>query len=101
MSALEQMFKQELVDAAAWYDGVKSNEVRWIENGVDVDEKFTETYYQVLGVGSLDKPSPRLRYAPVKLVAVFIAVAGIAALVILRFAVFRRRPAKAVASANE
>lgn len=42
---LESQFAAEIEDAQSWYESVRADELRWIEDGVDVDAAFTEKYY--------------------------------------------------------
>ena len=46
LAQLEKRFKHELKEAEEWYADVKDDEARWIDAGENVDEKFSETYYE-------------------------------------------------------
>ncbi|MBM81677.1 MAG: hypothetical protein CMJ78_13945 [Planctomycetaceae bacterium] len=43
---LEAEFKKELAEANKWYEELVADEKRWIAEGVDVDAKFREKYYE-------------------------------------------------------
>lgn len=46
LEQLEKRFQGELKEADEWYADVKHDEARWIDAGENVDEKFSETYYE-------------------------------------------------------
>lgn len=41
---LEVDFKRELVEANAWYDGLRQKEIGWIRDGADPDAEFAKLY---------------------------------------------------------
>ena len=43
-SDIAKHFRAERLDAAEWYETLKTDEERWIRNGDAVDEKFNEKY---------------------------------------------------------
>ncbi|MBI3268159.1 MAG: hypothetical protein HYZ53_03995 [Planctomycetes bacterium] len=45
LEQLEKDFELELADAAAWYDGVKQDELRWLREGADPEAEFARKYY--------------------------------------------------------
>lgn len=44
---IESTFERELTDARAWFEGLRKDELRWIEEGLDVDAEFARKYYEV------------------------------------------------------
>ena len=65
---LETTFATELKQAREWYSGVVNDELQWIAGGQNVDEAFTEKYYQdpevedtsTFSLKSVNRPSSRL-----------------------------------------
>ena len=41
---IETQFQSERREAEAWFEGVKANEQRWIEQGVDVVQQFLAAF---------------------------------------------------------
>lgn len=51
---LSLRFEQDLIQADSNFQKIRKNEMQWIEEGIDVDEKFAEVYY-----GIKAKPKPQ------------------------------------------
>jgi len=46
LDELEVSFKQELAEAAAWYEIVRQDELAWIREGKDPEKEFSRKYYE-------------------------------------------------------
>jgi tetratricopeptide (TPR) repeat protein len=46
LEELEGDFRKELAEAQRWYEGVRADELAWIEQGRDVDAEFTRKYFE-------------------------------------------------------
>ena len=67
LDTLEKRFRQELQEASRWHAAVVADEERWIAAGLDVDQEFTNKYYQDPEIGkpadqqpATDKPRSQL-----------------------------------------
>jgi tetratricopeptide (TPR) repeat protein len=45
LEEIENAFQQELADAQAWYAELRANELRWIQEGRNVEQEFDRLYY--------------------------------------------------------
>ena len=75
---LEATFAKELREADQWYQQVADDERRWINEGIDVDQAFSDKYYQEPTVGA---ESSTVR--PSRLWLVMVVAAAMAGVVIL------------------
>ena len=60
---VEAQLKQELVDADAWYQRVRQDELAWIAKGRNVDAEFAQKYYAEPKVVRLRDPNETSRAA--------------------------------------
>ena len=63
MSQVEADFRKELADAETWYAAVRADELKWIEQGVDVDAEFDKNYFREPKVGGDPDGSTNFRAA--------------------------------------
>ena len=46
LDELEANFEMELADAETWYEGLRRDELGWIQGGFDVEAEFARKYYE-------------------------------------------------------
>ena len=49
LGEVERVFKAEIAEAETWWEGLEADELEWIKNKDNVDEKFAEKYYEIKG----------------------------------------------------
>jgi len=65
MGDLEQMLKQEIIQADSFYQAIRSDEIKWIKSGLNPEIEFKKKYYEtpVVDIETVDPRVKREKYS--------------------------------------